>query len=81
VAASVDCVMLSHIWYRAIDTTTIPATLSLSIRQLLLQQLGFNGVIMTDCLEMDAIQNHMSTSEAAVRTLAASVDLVTISHR
>jgi beta-N-acetylhexosaminidase len=44
------------------------------------EELGFEGVIVTDCLQMDAIANTVGTVEAAIDALAAGADLVTVSH-
>ena len=44
------------------------------------KQLGFDGIAMTDCMEMDAIRANMGTGEGAVRAIEAGVDILTISH-
>jgi beta-glucosidase-like glycosyl hydrolase len=44
-------VMISHLWIKAVDSDTIPATLSPNaINGLLRQRLGFDGVIYTDAI-------------------------------
>ena len=77
-----DAVMAAHIHFPAIDTAeSVPATLSKKmITDLLRQQLGFTGMITTDCLEMDAIVNTIGTEQGAVKALQAGVDLAMISH-
>src|SRR5260370_28381839 len=58
-----------------------PATLSSDIVQgLLREQLGFNGLILSDCLEMKAISETFGTERAAVKALRAGIDLVLVSH-
>jgi beta-N-acetylhexosaminidase len=42
--------------------------------------MGFNGLIMTDCMEMKAIDTYFGTENAAVMAVEAGVDLVFISH-
>jgi beta-N-acetylhexosaminidase len=44
-------------------------------------ELGFDGVVCTDCLEMEAIAGGVGVAEAAVRALDAGADLLVISHR
>lgn len=77
----VDCFMTSHIWYTGLDDEKTPATLSASVVDLARHGLGFEGVIVTDCLEMGAIQEQMSTSEAVVRAALAGSDMLLVSHR
>src|SRR5260370_36034656 len=57
------------------------ATLSSDIVQgLLREQLGFNGLILSDCLEMKAISETFGTERAAGKALQAGIDLVLVSH-
>jgi beta-N-acetylhexosaminidase len=78
-AASI--VMTAHVVVDAFDPY-VPATLSAPIlRGLLRGELGFEGVIATDCLEMDAIAAGIGTAAAAVRALDAGADLLVVSHR
>ncbi len=83
IAAGADCVMIAHIAFPAIiGQDTLPATVSPAIvRGLLRQQLGFDGVIISDCLEMDAIAETIGVERAAVMAVQAGVDLVLVSHR
>jgi beta-N-acetylhexosaminidase len=77
-AASI--VMSAHIVIEAFDPD-VPATLSAKVLGgLLRDELGFDGVIVTDCLEMDAIAASFGTSAGAVRALAAGADLLLVSH-
>ena len=80
-ARSASIVMSAHVVLDAFDPDA-PATLSRAVlTDLLRGELGFDGVISTDCLEMDAIANGVGTPEGAVRALAAGADLLMISHR
>ena len=83
IAAGTDCVMTAHIYFPALmGTTNLPATLSPAvIRQLLREQLGFQGVIMTDCLEMNAVSETVGVGRGAVLAKQAGNDLMLISHR
>lgn len=81
VAAGVDAVMSSHIVFPAFEPERLPATLSRRVLTgLLRKELGFDGVIVTDCMEMQAIAAHYGTVEAAVMAVEAGADIVLISH-
>ncbi|PUA37914.1 beta-N-acetylhexosaminidase [Paenibacillus elgii] len=81
VAAGVDAVMSSHIVFPAFEPERLPATLSRRVLTgLLREELGFDGIILTDCMEMQAIAAHYGTVEAAVMAVEAGADIVLISH-
>ncbi|GAC1543690.1 MAG: glycoside hydrolase family 3 protein [Candidatus Velthaea sp.] len=74
-------VMSAHIVIEALDPEN-PATMSRRILTGLLRgELGFDGAIVTDCLEMDAIAERTGTARGARLALAAGADLLLISHR
>ncbi|MBW1989814.1 MAG: beta-N-acetylhexosaminidase [Deltaproteobacteria bacterium] len=78
VAQGVAGVMLSHIVYPALDETW-PASMSPAIaRDLLRDKMGYNGLVLTDDLDMGAIARHFDVETAADQALAADVDLVLI---
>lgn len=78
----VDAIMSSHIYFPAFEPEKRPATLSKAVLTgLLREELGFDGVIMTDCMEMNAIAVHYGTVAASVMAIEAGADLVLISHR
>lgn len=80
VREDVDAIMTAHATFPAIEDGK-PATLS---RQLLAgvlrDELSFGGLILTDCMEMEAISGHHTPEEAAVRAVAAGADVVLFSH-
>jgi beta-N-acetylhexosaminidase len=76
IAAGVRAVMPGHLRVPGL-TGELPATWSAAaITGLLRGELGFTGVIITDALEMRAVSAPHGVPEAAVRTVAAGVDLV-----
>jgi len=80
-ARAASIVMTAHVVIEAFDRER-PATLSPAVlTDLLRGELGFDGVIATDCLEMDAIAAGIGTVKGAVAALAAGADLLLISHR
>jgi beta-N-acetylhexosaminidase len=77
---AVQLVMVSHVVVEALDREH-PASLSPRILTTLLRnELGFDGVAVTDCLQMDAIARDPGTVAGAVAAFAAGADLVLISH-
>jgi len=72
----VPALMTAHIVYPELDGE-LPATLSRRILTgLLRQELGYDGVVVSDALNMRAIADRWGAPEAAVRSLAAGADLV-----
>ena len=82
IEAGAESVMIAHVSFPALTQhDALPATLSSTIIQgLLRKQLGFNGVILSDCMEMKAISETFGTERAAVMALQAGIDLVLVSH-
>jgi len=77
-AAGVRAVMSAHVVVPALTGTT-PATLSpAAIQGLLREQLGFDGVVVTDAVDMGAIAGTVGIGSGAVLALAAGADLVCI---
>lgn len=79
VAPTAAVMMTAHLVARAFDTDR-PATLSRRILfDLLRDELRFHGVLVSDCLEMNAIAAGGSV-DSAVEALAAGVDMLLFSH-
>ncbi|MDR0269692.1 beta-N-acetylhexosaminidase [Paenibacillus sp.] len=77
----VDVIMTAHVIFPAIEPEPIPATLSRSVLSgLLREELAYNGIIVTDCLEMHAIAKFFGVGEGAVKAIEAGADLVLVSH-
>lgn len=81
----VDMVMTAHIQFPNVDNTTVknksgeeitvPATLSKKfITDILRNQIGFNGVVTTDSLSMDAIRENFDTADACIKAINAGCD-------
>ena len=72
--------MSCHIVFPKIDPE-LPATLSpVIIGEMLRKKQGFDGLVFTDCMEMDAIQKGWGTAQGAVLAVAAGCDVLCISH-
>ena len=75
VSHGVATMMTAHVLYRALDEH-LPATLSPTIIGTLLREdMGYDGVVLTDDLEMHAIIDHYGIEDAAVRALLAGCDM------
>lgn len=75
-----DAVMTAHIVNRKIDKD-YPATLSSKFLQdILRNQIGFQGVIISDDMEMGAITRYYSFKDALIRAINAGCDIILISN-
>ncbi len=80
IVAGLATVMTTHTIFTTLDTEH-PATLSEKIiGPLLRDELGFEGVVTTDCMEMKAIDDHYHVSGSVVRAAQAGVDVIIFSH-
>ena len=76
IAAGIDSVMTAHLQIPALDPDR-PATLSKAVlNDLLRDQLGFQGLVVTDALVMEAIRAHHSAGDAALLAFEAGADLI-----
>lgn len=81
IESGLPSIMSAHILVSAMEASC-PGTLSPKvISKLLRQELGFDGLIITDDMEMGAIMKHYESSEAAVLALNAGCDLLLYCHR
>ncbi len=77
IAAGVDAIMTAHLAVPALDDPALPATLSRKILTGALRgDLGFQGLIVTDALDMGGIAQGFSTGDAAVRAVEAGADVL-----
>jgi len=73
--------MLSHIFYPKLDPQW-PASLSSPIADdLLRKRMGFDGLVLTDDLDMGAIAKHFDIRTSMLQILAADIDLALICHK
>src|SRR4026208_153003 len=78
----VDSMMICHGWYPCFEEKKTPASLSHRVvTKLLRDELSFDGLVMTDDLDMGAIVNEYSFDEMLQLTFAAGNDLAMICHR
>jgi beta-N-acetylhexosaminidase len=81
-AGRIDSMMIGHAHYPCIDEDVMPASLSRAvIRDCLRGELGFEGLVMTDDLDMGAILNTFGWEETIRRAVRAGNELIMICHR
>lgn len=79
ISQNVDFIMTAHISYPKIDKSGLPATISPEIiSNVLRKKMKYDGIIITDDLEMGAIEQTYGIGEAAVRAIVAGCDMVII---
>ncbi|AHC13487.1 glycoside hydrolase family 3 protein [Salinispira pacifica] len=72
-------IMTAHLYFPEIEPRNIPASLSpVFNRDLLRQEMGFNGIIITDALEMQGLRAVDSPEEAGVMAIEAGSDMLLI---
>jgi beta-N-acetylhexosaminidase len=77
--AGVRSIMTAHMVVRSVGDT--PATMSREILDDLLRgELGFEGLVVTDALEMKAVSETVGVEEGAVRAIAAGADALCLGH-
>lgn len=77
---NVAAIMTSHTIYTHLDPDN-PATMSKKIfTNLLRTEMEYEGLVITDDLEMGAIENEWSVAEAAIKAFQAGADLLLICH-
>lgn len=81
IEAGCPCVMTTHILFPQLEPDQLPATMSRRIiTGLLRERMGFSGMVVTDCMEMDAIAKYYGTAKGATAAMKAGVDIVLVSH-
>jgi beta-N-acetylhexosaminidase len=70
-------IMMSHFSYPTLDPTKSPATLSPHIiKEILRGQLGYQGLVITDDIQMKGLANAGTSYDAALKALNAGADLI-----
>lgn len=77
----IEAVMTAHIALPMIGADNIPATLSVEAMKILRQDMKYQGMVITDCLEMDGIRATYGTERGSVLALKAGCDSVMVSHK
>jgi beta-N-acetylhexosaminidase len=76
-AAGIGSLMTAHVVFPALEPTGVPATLSHTVLTgLLREELGYDGLLVTDSMVMKAIDENYGIADAAVRAVLAGADMV-----
>lgn len=75
-AEGIDLIMVGHITMPNVTDDGLPASLSKEAIDLLRQELDYDGVVITDAMNMGAIVDYYPDGEAAVKAVEAGVDIV-----
>ncbi|MHB0895999.1 MAG: glycoside hydrolase family 3 protein [Spirochaetales bacterium] len=79
IAENIPAIMTAHVRFPAVEPDLLPATLSARVLEgLLRRDMGFEGIICSDCMEMRAITDHFPNPY--VMAVKAGVDILFISH-
>ena len=77
IESGADFVMVSHVIAAAIDDSGIPSSLSEKVvTDTLRNEMGYDGIVITDALDMTAITDYYTSGEAAVMAVEAGVDML-----
>ena len=77
IEAGADAVMVAHIILPKLMDDPVPATLSKEVvTGILREKLMFDGVIITDAMEMSAVSTYYDDDEAAVMAVLAGIDMI-----
>ncbi len=79
IQAGAEMIMVSHQLAVRVDPD-FPASLSVEVIGLLRDELGFEGVIITDALRMDAVHDTYGSGEACVLALEAGADMLLLPY-
>src|SRR5690606_28584713 len=80
IAEGADMVMIAHILLPSIDPK-FPSSMSEAIiTDLLREKIGFDGVVITDDMTMEAIKNSFDIGKASVMSVKAGADIVMVAH-
>lgn len=77
---ALDAILTGHLYIKQLDANTQSSLSSKTLTGLLRETMSYNGLIITDDLNMGAIENEYSLPEASVQALLAGNDILLICH-
>ena len=81
IRGGIEAIMSAHVVFPAMEPDRVPATVSRRVMTgLLRQKLGFDGIIVSDGMEMNAVMNLFGIEEGTRRALDAGIDVALICH-
>jgi beta-N-acetylhexosaminidase len=80
ITAGTASIMLTHVMYSALDADH-PVTVSpVVVQRLIRGELAYDGIVTTDCMEMQAVSDRYGAGESAVLAALAGIDAILFSH-
>lgn len=77
IRAGADFIMVSHVSISRVTEDTLPACMSeIVMKSILRTEFGFDGIIITDAMDMTAITSDYSSAEAATASILAGADII-----
>lgn len=81
VEEKIPAITVAHVVAPAISGERVPCTMSRNaVTGYLREKLHFDGLILSDCLEMNAVKSYFGVERGAVEAVKAGIDLVFVSH-
>jgi beta-N-acetylhexosaminidase len=77
IGAGAPAVMVGHLYYPALDPVARPASISPAVIGVLRGQLDFEGVTISDAMQMGGIRADYDVPDAVVKAISAGIDLIT----
>jgi len=76
IESGVDAIMMAHVRYTALDETDIASMSEPIITGLLREQMGYDGLVLSDDFRMDGLTALYSAADAAVQFILAGGDII-----
>lgn len=81
IEAGVDAIMSAHVFFPSYEKDQLPGTLSYNVlTKLLKEEMGFKGLVISDCMEMKAIDDNYTAPMGSLKGLLAGIDMVIVSQ-
>lgn len=80
IAEGADVVMIAHIFLPKLDSEYPSSMSKVIITELLRNELGYGGVVITDDMTMKAVTDHYDIGKAAVTSVKAGSDIIMVAH-
>lgn len=79
IEADIAAIMVAHLWFPELDATRRPTSLSPEVvTGVLRNQMGYDGLVVTDAMDMNAVDMEVQYEEAMVQAVEAGVDLIAL---
>ncbi len=76
IKADTDCIMVAHVALSKIDGSSPSSLSKVIISDLLRDELGFEGVVITEAMDLPVIVNEYTTEQAVIRAVVSGADMI-----